>query len=522
MTKASVTFALIFAALCCSAGVARAQSLALVTHVEGSGLDAEALRAALATELALPVEQVAAAESAHLQIDGASLTALHVAFVRADGSSVDRTLDVSSMREQAVDALALLAANLIRDEAAELLATLRAQTDPTALELPPSAASAPASPAAAKLRPPALELPRGCDRHTLRHASFGVDVVPFVGTGGAYSKQQERSVSLGVLVGLVGAVRGIQLAPLVNVTTEASCGIQLSGIANISAGPTQGVQLSEINLTQARLDGVQFGLVDIAGAQVTGAQFGMVNIDGGELHGVQFGLVDIAGADTRGLQVGLANASAGELHGAQLGLVNVAHHVQGGAQLGLVNVSAGEVKGAQIGLFNVSEAADAAIGLVSIARHGRTHLDVWGTDAGLGMIGIEHGAARVYNIYGVGATARDHRFVLSSALGLGVRLFESAHVFTNVDLVGYGLFTRDKAQQQIDTSTILQLRIPIGFPVLPGLAVFVAPALNLSIADAQNNVLVDPSLVGSARLTSRGSNVTARLWPGFSAGLRFF
>ena len=47
--------------------------LPLIAHVDGAGIDAEALRVALASELGLPVERVESSTLAHVQIDGAAL-----------------------------------------------------------------------------------------------------------------------------------------------------------------------------------------------------------------------------------------------------------------------------------------------------------------------------------------------------------------------------------------------------------------------------------------------------------------
>jgi uncharacterized protein YjbI with pentapeptide repeats len=509
-------------------------ALPLVARVADAGLDPEALRVALAVELGLAVERVDSSAHAHVQIDGASLDALHVAFWREDGSQVERTLDVSSMRAQAAEAVALLAANLVRDEASELLATLHAASTAPPL----SAAASPAAPAPAQLQQPALEVPRGCDRRpNLRPVVAGADVVPFVGTDGSESARVERTLSFGVFGSLNGSVRGSQFSTLFNLSERGTCGAQLSGIANISGGPSEGAQLAILNWTQGRLDGAQLGLLDIATGDVYGAQLSLANVAGGDVHGAQLALANVSAGAFEGAQLGLANVNASALRGAQLGLFNLANtRLRGlqmglanvasgpveGAQLGLANVSSGQVHGAQIGLVNVAENADAAVGLVNVMWRGQTHLDVWGTDAGLGMVGLEHGSRGTYNLYGVGATVRQDRAVLATAFGLGARLWHSRSWFVDLDFVGYGLYRYDSVQKNFDFAGIVQWRVPVGLQLTRGFAVFLAPALNVSIASSADNVLADPALYDSRRLTSSGSQVTVRLWPGFSAGLRFF
>jgi hypothetical protein len=157
-----------------------------------SGLDPELLRQALERELLVPVATVDSVpnDRAHLRIEADRLEAVHVVFARADGALVERVVDVSSMRPQAVDALGLLAANLVRDEAAELLAAWQASSplqSSASDERPAPAAVEAVAVAAAPVTPvmPAVRTPRepgGCDRRShLRSVSFGADLLPRVG-----------------------------------------------------------------------------------------------------------------------------------------------------------------------------------------------------------------------------------------------------------------------------------------------------------------------------------------------------
>jgi hypothetical protein len=284
-----------------------------------------------------------------------------------------------------------------------------------------------------------------------------------------------RTTSLNVLGGFSGALRGFELGSLLNLETESMCGAQISGVTNIVSGPAAGLQLSLINYSR-RFDGLQLGLIDVADGHVGGSQIGLVNVG------------------TRDVQ---------------------------GAQVGLVH-TAGRVHGAMVGLVNVAEDADAPIGLVNVMWRGRTQLDVWGTESGLALVGLEHGGRRVHNIYGVGVTTRHDHAVLVTALGIGVRTFDGERMFVDVDALGYTLFARNSAKDRMDMASIIQLRVPIGWRATREIALFVAPALNLSIIDETDNVLADPSLIGDVRLTRKTGNPTLRMWPGIGLGARFF
>jgi hypothetical protein len=92
----------------------------------------------------------------------------------------------------------------------------------------------------------------------------------------------------------------------------------------------------------------------------------------------------------------------------------------------------------------------------------------------------------------------------------------------DVDALGYTLLAHNSDKDRVDMASIVSLRVPIGWRATREIALFVAPALNLSIIDETDNVLADPSLIGDVRLTRKTANPTVRMWPGISLGARFF
>lgn len=98
------------------------QALTLVTRLEGTGVDPEALQRALAHELNRPVERAGAPRSTTVSVEGSSLSAVRIAFSREGAPAVERSVDLSSSEVHTTETIALVAANLVRDEAGELLA----------------------------------------------------------------------------------------------------------------------------------------------------------------------------------------------------------------------------------------------------------------------------------------------------------------------------------------------------------------------------------------------------------------
>jgi uncharacterized protein YjbI with pentapeptide repeats len=558
----------------------RTPALPLTCDVTSAGMDSSALRAAIERELSLPVRFADDTDTAaRLAITASSQTAVDVRFIRADGSSIERTVDVSNAGTHSNETLALVAANLMRDEASDLLDALRA-AQPAPAPPPPTAATTPAPPPE---EPPPPPLPHGCDPNDLRQIPIGLDVAPYLGMSYHDRTSVERKFSLGLFGNLSGAVRGAEFGGFVNLVDHSVCGAQFTAGVNLVGGPVRGVQFGMANLARGRVDGGQFGMLSFSGGPLRGAQYGLVNfvrgpIEGaqfglvqagiGPLKGAQFGLVNLAAGDIQGGQFGLVNAGIGSIQGTQLGLVGFARgdfiglqaglaqvtrgsftgaqlglanvtvrdftgpqiglaNVSGGPtqglQLGLANVTARRMHGAMIGLVNVAEDSEAAIGLINVLWRGQTHLDVWGTDYGVASIGLVHGGSKgVHNIYSFGITGRHDRAVFAPSFGIGVSAARERYFFVDIDLLSTWLFYRDSDQKEWDASLIGTLRVPVGFRFTPEVALFISPTLNVSVAPRKTNSLEDPSLIGGARLTPADKDVLVRLWPGFMAGVRFF
>jgi len=545
---------------------ARAQD-ALGLACNSRVVDRRDLRAALEHELKVPVRLLEQPADASLLVEADDLSAVRVRFMRLEQPSVERTVDVSSQAAHSTTFIALLAANLVRDEAAELLTQLGPAAPPPAPTLEPEPLPAPApEPTPAQAAPPSAAAPTppptaaqrplslACATNTLRKVKVGVDFVPYVGMSMRDSVNVERRFSFNILGGITGAVRGVEVAGLFNIERHTLCGtqlagvfnyvgedvsgVQLSGVFNYAGGNFKGVQLSTLNFARGGMLGAQLGQLNIAGSDVYGVQIGEVNVAGGYVRGVQLGLANVSAQDHEGAQLGLVNVSAQSLTGYQLGLANVVAGPARAAQIGLVNVIAGEARGAQLGLVNVSAQrehgtliglvnaarnADAALGLVNVIWRGRTHLDAWATDAGLLMLGLEHGARLTHNIWGVGFKPMAGGPAFTAAYGFGFRVVGTQPVQVDVDAVSFGLMRKDTDSSRIDFASIHQLRIPVTFRFVRGFGAFIAPSVSVSLINTESSLGGELALYKTTRLTQpANTDWHVRIWPGLSLGLRFF
>ncbi|MGK4004092.1 hypothetical protein WMF31_15770 [Sorangium sp. So ce1036] len=550
----AATFALAAAAAAPAGALAAEPSAAgldLLVEDAPWTLDADAVRAAVERELAGPVTAVSAASAGRptLVLRGEPDGQVTLTFHAQDGRHIGRTIDLPQDPGRAAEAIALLAGNLVRDEAAELTAALskRAPAAPAAAPPAPPAAGRPAPPRPG--RPPAPRPPRArpapaCALAGASSVVVGGDIVPLVGTSGVVGTDVVRRYSLNLLGGYTAGVDGVELGAGVNIESSFLCGAQISSVGNLVAGPVRGAQVTGgvnlstslhgaqtglVNLAVGPVDGAQTGLANLAAGPVAGAQTGLANVATGPVAGAQTGLANLAVGPVDGAQIGLVNVATGELSGAQIGLANVAAGRSAGAQIslanvatgestgmqaGLVNVARGKVKSAQIGLVNYADDSPFSLGLLNFIRDGRLHLDVWGLESGIVMAGLKHGSDHFHNIYGVGMRLAGDRPLTAFTLGLGGRISIAERVYADVDVLWYSLHEISRLNP---SSMMSQARALLGFRLSPDLALFGGPSYNVAYAETVEDARLSP--YGSLDL-QLDDTVATRAWPGVVLGVQ--
>ncbi|MBX3211619.1 MAG: hypothetical protein KF850_06270 [Labilithrix sp.] len=276
--------------------------------------------------------------------------------VRAEG-------DDAAIQREAV----LLAGNLARDEARELLDALAARPAPPP-RVPPEKPAAPAPP-----KEPRVD-----------EGYHPVTVALFHPLATNYARPNATSnLSVSLIYGRVGLLDGAALGGAVVYASRGVDGLQLGVAATAVDGPLDGAQLGGAgNLVTGPGNGAQIaGGGNLALARFDGAQLGgAFNLTRGGLSGVQ-----IAGG---------GNVVTRQVDGAQLGSVNVAGSVDG-LQVGVINV-ARKVDGAQLGAINIAEEVDgAALGVISISKHG-IHPIAWASNLQYMNAGVKFSTKYVF------------------------------------------------------------------------------------------------------------------------------
>lgn len=252
------------------------------------------------------------------------------------------------------------------------------------------------------------------------------------------------------VAGLIAAagesMKGGQAAGLICAAGDRGEGIQWAGLGSVAGEEFTGLQVAGLfAVAGERLKGAQVsGLFSVAGQAANGFQVsGLFSVAGEDMDGIQLaGLFNVAGEDSRALQVaGLMNVTGGTCRGLQVGLFNVAGRLTG-VQVGLVNV-AGEIEGLPLGLVNLTRKEDR-----------RIQMAVWAGSVSLFNAGIKIWAKKFYSVLYAGTvnlTQDEH-----DCLGYG---FQYGYAFPLRSSTGSGARKRidvDAGYFYLDNSTLFR------------------------------------------------------------------
>lgn len=435
-------------------------------HLQAEGQDLPnitALQLAVERELGVVVRvgQLVGGGDAVLTVRQAGVSQAEVRFTLAGAPSIGRVISLPAEPARAAETIALLAANLVRNEANELLDELRRSKPPAKKAETPEIQEPPK----VVVTPPVVaEISRPASQPDYREELLGVDFVPRIGWPLPDGQKTLRHLSVGLLASYSTALRGISAAGIATFHKDWMHGVQLAGVANFTSGDVQGVQAS--------------GTLNYAGSVSSGAQLSVFNLSNGDVTG---------------------------------------------GQIGVFNVARGDVSGVQIGVINLGRNADAGIGLLSLYSDGRTQLEGWTQQSGMSMVGIKHGSRLLHNILAFGVRQEGDKFLPVAAFGWGARWRWSERLALDLDAIEH-LLLFDQPHRAPDALSqlraIVQFRLFNGLSVFAGPSLNAM----VSQADSQEgrdkfDTLVD---AGRAFKGKPGPHVNVAVWPGVVVGVAAF
>jgi hypothetical protein len=485
--------------------------------VHGS-VDRAAVATAVAAELGVDVAvaegtcELPCLDVADVAIDGKHTAT--ILFAPRSGSPRARVVTLGNDPAEWPLVITLLAGNVVRDEAQDVLAGLppRELPRPPALsdpagEVPPAIAEAPPGegpilhpgapvPAPAREAEPVIERdPARADRW------LGLGFVPGLSTDFTHVGSVRHVLSIDLLVGVSGG----------------SSGLSLSGVADIERGLAAGFQVGGVAAVADRASGFQVAGVAAVSRSSAGTQVGGVAAVARGSAEIQIGGVAAAAGGDANLQLGgVASVARGTANLQVAGVVNVAHRVRG-LQLAPINV-ASRVDGIQIGVINVGGSADGfSFGLINIVPGGRYDLETAIDSNQTGTLLFRHGGRRWHNVYGVGGhpvkETGPSDDVWMYGLGFGPSL---SFGNTVIDLEAIGWQVNHGPRHERDVSILGQLRLSVAHHWGP-FAIVAGGILNTYVtSDQQSPLILERRTAGSPM----DSGVTVTTWPSAFVGVR--
>jgi hypothetical protein len=540
------------------ATTARADGDPLHLAVHGS-VDLDALGEALVRELGVNVAGThGTCDVPCLDITVDGKTTATVVYVPRTGTPRARSVALGNDASQWPLVITLLAGNLVRDEAQDVLAGLpdKALPRPSLHQPPPepdavdpgeAAGAGPDAPAVAP-PPPLAAVPPGppAPDPEQEHAFFGFGLVPGLSTDLTHIGRVRHFLSIDLLVGVSGGSSGLAVAGIASVERGLVAGFQVASIASV-APQVAGTQVAGIAAVSGDVDGVQVAGIAAVAGKIDGLQAaGIGAVSRGDAGSQAAGIASVAGGDSRvqlsgiasvtrgtaGLQAsgiasaaardanvqisGISSAARGTANIQLAGVVNYARRVVG-VQVAPINV-AREVDGVQIGVVNVGGSADGfSFGLINIVPGGRYDLETAVDSDRIGTVLFRHGGRRWHNVYGVAGHRVDRTGpnddVWMYGLGFGPSL---AMGDTVIDLEAISWQVNHGPRHDSDISILAQLRLSVAhhwgaFGVVAG------GILNTYVTnDAQSPLMTERRTGGSAP----AGEVTTTIWPSAFVGIR--
>ncbi len=370
-----------------------------------------------------------------------------------------------------------------------------------------------------------------------------------LGTNGLEAGKIENNLSLNLIAGYAGGLKGVEFAGFANVITRNATGIQLAGFSNTVWQDFMGVQYSGFsnvtrgnhtmgqisgfsNVTGRDFKGLQMsGFSSFTGHQFDGIQTaGFSNIVGGKFKGIQIsGFSNIAKGGADGIQIsGFSNIAAGNSKAVQVAsFANLATDTLEGVQIsGFVNV-AQSVKGMQMAFLNLADTFELGvpIGFASIVRKGYHEIEIGTSESFYLDASFKTGVAKFYNIFSAGMKIKDNNLVWGFGYGVGTQLALPKEYAVNIDLINFSVGT-DKTiaeSKYWDFDNLTKLEVTVSKQFFKNLAVYGGPTLNFAISDRadSNGHFTGSAVVPYSMYSSNGVYTKYDFYPGFKAGLRF-
>lgn len=391
--------------------------------------------------------------------------------------------------------------------------------------------------------------------------AFQLTLVTPLGTNGVESGNITNKLSINILAGYNGGLKGTELGGFANVLKGDMDGAQFAGYANVNLKTGKGFQgAGFLNYNHREFRGVQLsGYANVVLASSKGFQeAGFANVVRGNYKGVQLagftsvvtdsidgfqgaGFSNYSKGNTKGQIAGFANFNIGKGKGPQIaGFGNINTGDLKGVQLsGFSNINAGRtdgvqisgffnytkvLKGLQLGVFNYVDSIEngASIGVISFVRNGYHKFEISSNESMYGVLSYKTGTRGFYNIISVGAATRNDNIYWGWGYGIGTIVPIKGKVDLNFEAICYQVNEDEWYTNRLNLHNRVNALVSV--QVSDNLTIFGGPSWNVimsDITDKSGNVINSDYAPWSTFNKTYNKEMNVKMYPGFSLGMLF-
>lgn len=387
--------------------------------------------------------------------------------------------------------------------------------------------------------------------------AFQLTFITPLGTNGVESKNITNNLSINIIAGYSGGLKGTEFGGIANILKGDMEGAQFAGYANIDQGKGHGFQGSGfLNFNRKEFRGAQFagyanvilsnskgfqgaGFANVVNGNLKGHQYaGFANVVTDSLDGFQgAGFANYSTGSTHGQLSGFSNFNFGEIKGAQItgfsninignfkglqmaGFVNFNSNKLHGAQIsGFFNYTK-KLKGLQLGVFNYADSLESgvSIGVISYVRNGYHTFEVSGNESLYGVLSYKTGTRSFYNILAVGASVKNDMIYWGWGYGIGTIVPLNQKVDLNFEGTCFQI-NEDKWYTN-RVNLLNKINLSVLYKVNDNFTLFGGPSWNVMVSDIANNP--DSKFVPWNTFNKTyDKNINVKMYPGFNVGVRF-
>lgn len=384
---------------------------------------------------------------------------------------------------------------------------------------------------------------------------FQLTFITPLGTNGIESKNITNKLSINILAGYSGGLKGAEFGGIANILKGDMDGAQFVGYANVNLAKGKGFQGSGfLNFNKGEFRGAQFSgyanviladakafqaacFANVVNGKLKGHQFaGFANVATDSLKGFQgAGFANYSKGNAKGQIAGFTNFNFGEIHGPQIaGFSNInVGNIKGVQIAGFANINTNRLQGAQIsgffnyakklkgfqlGVFNYIDSLESgmSVGVISFVRNGYHVFELSGNESLYGVLSYKTGTRAFYNILSVGASTQNDMIYWGWGYGVGTIIPISNRLDLNIEGTCYQINEDKMYNDHINLLNKANLSLLI--KVTDGFTIFAGPTWNVMVSDIDQNSKFVPWHTFNK---TYNNDINVKMYPGFNVGMRF-